>query len=49
MKPASSFLHLFALLSVLLTTTGCHARYKKMAGRIGSVKPMVADLSLIHI
>ena len=46
MKPASSFLHLFALLSVLLTTTGCHARYKKMAGRIGSVKPMVADPGL---
>lgn len=31
------------LAAALVGLTGCHARYKKMSGRIGSVQPMVAN------
>jgi hypothetical protein len=33
------------LAAVLISLTGCHARYKKMAPRIGSVRPVVATPS----
>jgi hypothetical protein len=35
--------HPLLLAAVLVGLTGCHTRYKKMSGRIGSVQPMVGN------
>ena len=42
MKSLSALGRLLTLAISLVGLTGCHTRYKKMAGKIGSVKPVVA-------